>query len=103
MPGDLRDPEQLFPYYYDSRYEPGTNPFEPGSFDLDGYLQDLSAEITGRRLSPEGMSKLMNHLQQKSLLHRNPGDEGFREEVVRYLKGLKMGRKVALKWLTSTC
>lgn len=96
MPLELSNPEGWFPYHYDPRYE-HTRPGNPsiGIAGLEDYLQGMSTEVTGRPLSKEGLIVLMNHLDSKGLLYMNKGDEIFRDEVIRYLKRLKMAKKVA--------
>jgi hypothetical protein len=104
MPGELSDPTQLFPYHYDTRYAPGTNQFEPGSPDFDGYLQSIASPCIGRKLNPEELSALKEYLDSKGFLNRNPGDQAFREKVECYLsklKKLRASKKVARRWLTS--
>jgi len=100
MPGDLSDPTQLYPFHYDPRYEPGKNTFEPGSPNLEGYLQDIAFQVLGRGLDKDRMSELIAYLEGKGFLHRNWGDESFRNEVIKYLNKIKYAGKVARKWLT---
>ena len=97
MPGDLRDPEQSIPYHYDPRYDEAPNPFEPGATDVNGYLQSISLQTTGVRLSPEKLDDLKIGLESKGYFHRNIGDESFRNEVVRQIKNLKMAKRMVLK------
>lgn len=98
MPGDLRDQEQTYPFYYDNKYDPGTNPFEPGSPNLEGYIKSV-VEEKGIILSPEKLKDLMAHLQDKGFLHRNPGDESFRNEIFKYLDKIQKAKKVASRWV----
>jgi hypothetical protein len=102
MPHDLRDPEGLFPYHYDERYEKGTNTFEPGSPDVDGYIQTLVFQACGRKLCPELMQELKDMLKDKGFMHQNPGDEPFQKAVVDYVKNLKTARKIARKVLNAS-
>jgi len=95
MPGDLRDPEQMFPFYYDSRYNEAPNQFEPGAGDINKYLQSISEEQTGKKLNPEKLDNLKRILDGKGFFHRNPGEESFRCEVCKQIKRLVMARKVA--------
>lgn len=99
MPGDLRDPEQYVPYYYDSLYDQAPNPFDPGAPDMDGYLKSIALEEDGIRLSPEKLDALKEKLLNVGYFHRNPGDETFRSEVSRQVKRLMMARRVAQKCL----
>ena len=102
MPGDLSNPETS-PFdvgRYESRYEPGANTFESGTPDLEGVLQAYASQELGKRLDKERMRDLILHLDSKGYLHRNWGDESFREEVSKFLKTLSKARKVARKWLT---
>jgi len=100
MPGELSDPTQLFPFYYEPRYEPGTNPFPTGPFNLNSYIQNIAPGILGRRLNYKEMLELFAHLDKKGLLNRNPGDEEFVREMETYLNSISMSRKVACKWLS---
>ena len=99
MPGDLKDPEQSIPFYYENRYDEGANPFNPGSPDMDGYLQSIAQECRNIKLSPEKMEDLKEILAEKGFFHRNPGSDDFRSEVSRQVKRLMMARKVAHRWL----
>ena len=99
MPGDLKDPEQSIPYYYENRFDEGSNPFSPGAPDMDGYLQSIAEQCRGVKLSPGKISELKEILDSKGYFSRNPGDETFRSEVSRQVKRLMMARKVAQKWL----
>lgn len=99
MPGDLRDPEQLFPFHYDSRYSETPNPTLFDSDDISVYLQAISEQEIGKRLNPEKLSALKRHLESKGLFHRNPGDEPFRCEVQKFVQRLAMARKVVQKCL----
>ncbi len=95
MPGDLSDPEQMFPFHYDSRYCEAPNQFEPGASDMDAYLQSISVDETGQRLNPEKLYELNKNLDTKGFFYQNPGDESFRSEVCKQIKRLAMARKVA--------
>jgi hypothetical protein len=99
MPGDLKDPEQSIPYYYENRYDEAPNPFSPGAPDMDGYLRSIAEQCRGVRLSPGKLDELKEILVSKGYFHRNPGDETFRSEVSRQVKRLMMARKVAQRWL----
>jgi len=102
MPGDLKNPEESNqPFYYDQKYDPGTNIFEAGSDDLRKYLQSILLE-KNVVFSPERMDGLICHLKDKGFMCRNPGDEPFRNEVFKYIHNIKNAGKVARKWLTST-
>ena len=98
MPGDLKDPEQSIPYYYENRFDEAPNPFSPGAPNMDGYLQSIAEECQCVKLSPEKLEDLKEKLVEKGFFHRNPGDESFRSEVSRQVKRLMMARKVARKW-----
>jgi hypothetical protein len=95
MPGELQDPVCMFPFHYESLYEPGTGAFDP-SIDT---LSSVVCEITGLKLNPEKINELKNHLESKGLFFRNNGDESFRNEIKNYIKKLKMARKVLNKCL----
>lgn len=99
MPGDLKDPEQSIPFHYDPRYDntPGTN--NPGVITIEKDIQSIIGECLGIRLSPEKIELLMDKLSDKGFLNRNPGDEAFRDEVIRQTKRLAMARRVARRCL----
>ena len=99
MPGDLKDPEQSIPYYYDQRFDRAPNPFLPGAPNIDGYLQSIAEQNRGVKLSPAKLDELKEILDNKGFFCRNPGDETFRSEVSRQVKRLMMARKVARRWL----
>jgi len=95
MPGDLRNPENMFPYHYESLYEPGTNSLEPREMDIDKYLQQIAMEVRGHKLSPSEMENLMDKLTMKGMIHRNPGDDSYRELVKETVKTFRSARRVA--------
>lgn len=99
MPGDLRDPEQMYPFHHDNLYRRGPSQFEPGSEDTDTYLQSIVFEETRTKLSPEKLNDLKEELENKRLFCQNPYTEEFRAEVLQILKRRKMARKVAHRWL----
>lgn len=99
MPVELNDPEGMFPFHYDPRYDQAQNPFEPGAFDMDGYLQGIAAEVSGKELNKEQLKSLKESLENKDLFHRNIGDGTFRDEAGKMVKRLMMARKVAEKCL----
>jgi len=101
MPGDLKSPEQSVPYHYDTKYELGSNPFEPGSDDLRRYLQSVVME-KNIVLEPDRMTNLVMYLNNKGFLCRNHGDESFRNEVFKYIDKIKKAQKVAKNWQTLT-
>jgi hypothetical protein len=99
MPCDLRDPtgEGAFPFYYDQRYDEAPNQFEPGSFDMDNYLQSIIFDVMGKNVSQEKLNLLKKEIEGAGFFHRNVGDETFRTEVIKLLKQklMTMARKVA--------
>lgn len=99
MPGELKDPEQSVPFYYDPKYDQAPSTFEPGASNIDGYLQSIVGETLGIRLSPEKLDLLKEALNDKGFFHRNPGDEMFRSEVTQQAKRLMMARRIARKCL----
>jgi len=99
MPGDLKDPEQSIPYYYDERFDRSPNPFFPGAPNMDGYLQSIAEEDRGVKLTPKKLDELKEILDSKGFFCRNPGDQSFRSEVSQQVKRLMMARKVAQRWL----
>lgn len=94
MPGELSDPTQMFPFYYDPRYREAPNPFEPGAFDIDNYLQSICEEFNGKRISPEKLNKIKTDLEDRGFFHRNIGEESFRKEFKKQLKRFAMVGKV---------
>lgn len=101
MPGELSDPTQSVPYHYDRRYEPSSNPANWGFNELDSFLNNLSGQVLGRPLTENEMRSLKESLEEKGFLHRNFGDESFKNRVLTYLNKMKSARKVASAWLTS--
>ena len=101
MPGDLSNPEFMFPYHYDPRYEPGTNIFESRPLSIDQIIQAISKSINGRSLSKDQMAETQGFLKSKNLLTRNPGDQEVQEAIQGYFKSKSKARKVAGQWLTS--
>jgi hypothetical protein len=99
MPEELTNPEGTFPYHYDPKYDEAPNPFEPGAFDIDRYLQGIAVEVAGEELGKEQLKSLKDALKNKDLFHRNIGDETFRSEVGQMVKRLRMARKVTEKCL----
>ena len=103
MPGDLRDPAQFFPFYYDSRYEHSPNPTELSGLHLmDPIIQDIASEVLGRRLGKEELLNVHQYLFSIGMMCRNPGDESFMNTVREYLTRQVMSRRVARKWLILT-
>lgn len=100
MPGDLRDPEQTYPFYHDNLYRRGPSQFEPGSSDMDKYLQSIAFERYRIKLSPEKLEDLKNELSNKGFFFQNPGTEEFRAEVCKLMKRYKLAERIARKWLT---
>ena len=99
MPEDLKNPEGMFPFHYDPRYEEAPNPFEPGAPDTDGYLQSIAFDVSGKKLGPKALESLKEILEAKGLFHRNMGDESFRDEVRKQIQRLVLARKVAERCL----
>ena len=103
MPGDLRDPTQLFPCHYDSRYERTPNQSEmAGLYLMDPIIQDIASEVLGHKLGKEDMLEMHEYLISAGLMCRNPGDQVFMDKVREYLTRQKMSRRVARRWLTLT-
>ena len=99
MPGELKDPEQSIPFHYDPKYDqpPGMN--NPGVSDIGRDLQSIIGENLRIRLSPEKMELLIEKLREKGFFSRNPGDEAFRDEVIKQTKKIAMARRIARKCL----
>lgn len=100
MPGELRNPEFLFPYHYDSRYEPGSNTFDTRPLNIDQILQALARSVSGSPLNKQEMAEARAYLESKDLLNRTPGDEEVQNTIVKFLKQKNSARKVASLWLT---
>lgn len=98
MPGDLRDPEQTYPFYHDNLYRRTPSQFEPGVSDMDKYLQSIVFDMIRMKLSPEKLEYLKDELLNRGYFIQNPGSEEFRSEVCRIVKRFKMAKKVALTW-----
>lgn len=99
MPGDLRDPEQAYPFHHDNLYRKAPNPFESGATDMDKYLQTISFEMNRIKLSPDKLEDIKEQLSDKGCFMMNPGSEEFRDEVRNLIKRYKRARKVIHKWL----
>jgi hypothetical protein len=104
MPGDLQDPTQIFPFHNESRYEPGTNTFEPCTpiAGLNRLLQNLAGPIIGRQLGTRELLLVKTGLEDKGFLHRNWGDEAFRNEAEKQIKSIAMSQRMTGKWLILT-
>ena len=94
MPGELRDPEQLFPYHYDPRYEKFPNPTEQFISGIHKYIQSIALEHIGVPLSPEKLSKIKEELEKKGLFHYHPADENFRDEVRSFIDKIKISNRI---------
>jgi hypothetical protein len=102
MPGDLRNPEFLFPFHYDNRYEPGTNPFDARPVNLEQILQGISrSERGGLSLTNHEMLHLKDYLNAKNLLNRNPCDQEIQDATREFFKLQPMARKVAMMYARS--
>jgi len=88
MPGELGDVTQFYPYRYERRYEPGTNPFPDMPPDIEERIQSISERCFKRKLSPQQIEKIEDKLADKGYLHRNFGDEDFENEVRKSIKML---------------
>lgn len=97
MPGDLSNPEMLFPYHYDKRYEHKPRPLELMYPGPDLYIQDIAEEIINRPLSRNEMNRIKEYLDEKGYLYRNWGDQEFRDKITKILNKIKLARKVAEK------
>lgn len=102
MPGDVRDPTQMFPYHYDDRYERTLHPSEMGTMPMDGIIQAIAEEIVGYPIGKDDLLYIHQCLDQLGLMSMNPGDEQFTEAVRTIIQDKMMSRKVARLWLTST-
>ena len=100
MPGDLSNPEFMFPYHYDPRYDPGTAVYETRPLNIEQILQAISRSESGSPLTKERLTDSLAFLKSKKMLNRNPGDQDVQETIREYLH--TKARKVAHKWLTST-
>ena len=94
MPGELRNPENMFPYHYETMYNPGTNSLEPKELDVDKYIQSIAIEVRGYKLNPSEMDNLYDRLEYRGMSHRNPGDEDFRAMVIETIKDFQSAKKV---------
>lgn len=101
MPGDLRDPTQMFPFHYDDRYNRTLHPLEMGGgASMDGIIQSIAEEIVGHPLGPDDLLLVHQHLNEKGMMSMNPGDQQFMEAVRRIISDRLLSKKVARKWLT---
>lgn len=97
MPGDLRDPEQFQTFHYDPKYDATPNMMDPGSFDMDNYLQSISMDTLGRRVDNQVLDSVKDGLADKGFFHQNIGDEAFRNKV----KELLLIRRVISRYARS--
>jgi len=100
MPGDLRDPEQAYPFHHDNLYRRAPSQFEPGADDVDSYLQSIVFEKIRAKLSPDDLFDLKEELSNKGFFNQNTGTEEFRNEVSDIIKRRKKAREVIRRWLT---
>lgn len=101
MPGDLSNPEFSVPYHYDSKYDPGTGPFDTRPLSFEQLIQSIARSERGRPLSKEQLTGTMEFLKEKKMVQRNPGDQDVQDALHEYLKKKKLAaRKVAQQWLT---
>jgi hypothetical protein len=99
MPGDLNNPEMMFPFHNDPRYEPGTNTFDTRPLNVKDMIQSIARKMRGHPLNDEDMTKAFEYLNGKHLLQRNPGEQVVQESVGKFMKSLSASRKVTAKWL----
>ena len=95
MPGELKDQEQSVPFYYDRKYDIYPNPFDPGIYSMNDYIQTIAEEMIGTRLGPEKLEALRIQLDGSGYSSRNWGDPAFQKEVKKQIKRLFLARKVA--------
>ena len=99
MPGDLSNPEFSIPYHYDSKYDPGTNPFDTRGLNSTQIIQAIAREVRGYPLTKEELVQAMGYLENNGMAYRNPGEQAFQEAVHAFMKALKSARKVAARCL----
>jgi len=95
MPGDLRDPEQSQPFYYDQKYEHTQRPFSENS-DINVFLKAIASDL-GLYLDGRQLNLVKEQLEKKNCLYKNFGDESFRQDVIKIIKNFDMAGKVARK------
>jgi hypothetical protein len=99
MPGDLKNPEMLFPFHNDPRYEPGTNTFESRPLNIKDVIQSIARKMRGVSLSKEDLNKAFQYLDSKKMLQRSPGEQIVQDNVGKFIKSLSASRRVAGRWL----
>jgi len=99
MPLDLSNPEGMFPFHYDKRYEPGTNIFDRPLLNTKDVIQSTAKKIRGCPLNKKELSKVFDLLESKNMLQRGPGDQEVQKSIEEIIKALRTSRKVAAKWL----
>jgi hypothetical protein len=99
MPGDLSNPDFLFPFYYDPKYDPGTNPVDSRPQHINNMIQSIAQTVLGHPLSKEDLIKTYDYIDSQKLMQRNPGDQELMDCVEAFLKKLKSAKKVASKWI----
>jgi hypothetical protein len=98
MPENLNNPEGMFPFHNDPRYEPGTNTFETRPLDIKDVIQSIARKMRGCPLDKEDMTRAFEYLNSKMLLQRNPGDQIVQENIGSFMKSLNASRGVVAKW-----
>jgi len=94
MPGELNDPEQSYPFYYDPKYPRSPDPYHPGVDAVNDVIQGLAEKILGRLLSIKEIIGLKDSIEWTGCLNRNPGDSFFVEKVTDFLKRYSMAKRV---------
>jgi hypothetical protein len=98
MPGDLNNPEMMFPFHNDPRYEPGTNTFDSRPLNIKDVIQSIARKKRGYPLSNDEVDRAYEYLNGKNLLQRNPGEQIVQKSVGEFMKSLTASRKVIAKW-----
>lgn len=99
MPGELGDPEQLYPFHYDPRYENRPRPLELFYPEVDMYIQTFAEQYLNKPLTRYELRIVKEQLAEKGFLHRHWTDQPFRKEVIKILKKMNLARKVAKRCL----
>jgi hypothetical protein len=99
VPADLNNPEGMFPFHNDPRYEPGTNTFDTRPLNVKDMIQSIARKMRGHPLNKEDLSRAYEYLNGKHLLQRNPGEQIVQKNVGEFMKSLNASRKVVARWL----
>jgi hypothetical protein len=100
MPEDLSNPLGMFPHHYDTRYDQGGTTFNSMPSSIKNIVQMWAKNLRGYPFNIKEMNKVLQILDQRNLLQRNPGDPKIIETIKQYLNLKNKSKRIAAKWLT---